>query len=83
MPSEPLQMFDPRRTTQLQGFCGRAASTTIHDATATGFQISGIFQTAEHFAIVQLLAAYNYFNQLRVKPLPVTELSGLTLQLDL
>ena len=35
MPSEPLQMFDPRRTTQLQGFCGRAASTTIHDATAT------------------------------------------------
>jgi hypothetical protein len=83
MPSESLHMFDPRRTIQLQGFSGRAATTTIHDATETGFQISGIFQAAEDFANVQLFSAYDYFNHLRVKPLPVTDLSGLTLQYDL
>jgi hypothetical protein len=28
----------------VQGFSGRAATTTIHDATETGLSISGIFQ---------------------------------------
>jgi hypothetical protein len=50
-----FDVFDPRRTIQLQGFSGRAATTTLHDATETGFQISGIFQAAEDFANVQLL----------------------------
>ena len=83
MASEPLHIFDPRRTIQLQGFSGRAATTTLHDATETGFQISGIFQAAEDFANVQLFSAYDYFNHLRVKPLPVTDLSGLSLQYDM
>jgi|GEM_PF-532213 len=83
MPADPLLLFDPRRTVQLQGFSGRAATTTLHDATATGFQISGIFQAAEDFANVQLFSAYDYFNHLRVKPLPVADLSGLTLQYDM
>jgi hypothetical protein len=77
MPSDPLLLFDPRRTIQLQGFSGRAATTTLHDATETGFQISGIFQAAEDFANVQLFSAYDYFNHLRLKPLPVTDLSVL------
>jgi hypothetical protein len=80
MPSAPLLFFDPRRTIQLQGFSGRAATTTLHDATETGFQISGIFQAAEDFANVELFSAYDYFNHLRLKPLPMTDLSGLTLQ---
>ena len=83
MPTEPLLLFAPRRTIQLQGFSGRAATTTLHDATETGFQISGIFQAAEDFANVQLFSAYDYFNHLRLKPLPVTDLSGLTLQFDM
>jgi len=83
MPSEPLLLFDPRRTIQLQGFSGRAATTTLHDASETGFQISGIFQAAEDFANVQLLSTYDYFNHLRLKPLPVTDLSGLTLLYDM
>jgi len=83
MSPEGLQVFDPRRTIQLQGFSGRAATTTLHDATETGFQISGIFQAAEDFANVQLFSAYDYFNHLRLKPLPVTDLSGLTLQYDM
>lgn len=32
MLSEPLPIFDPRRNFLLQGFAGRAATTTIHDA---------------------------------------------------
>jgi len=83
MSFEPLQLFAPRRTIQLQGFSGRAATTTLHDATPTGFQISGIFQAAEDFANVQLFSAYDYFNHLRLKPLPVTDLSGLALQFDM
>jgi hypothetical protein len=83
MPSVPLLLFDPRRTIQLQGFSGRAATTTLHDATETSFQISGIFQAAEDFANVQLFSAYDYFNHLRLKPLPMTDLSGLTLQFDM
>jgi hypothetical protein len=50
MPSEPLHIFDPRRNFQLQGFAGRATTTTIYDATETGISISGIFQAAEDFA---------------------------------
>ena len=80
---ELIRLFDPRRTVQLQGFSGRAATTTLHDATETGFQISGIFQAAEDFANVELFSAYDYFNHLRLKPLPMTDLSGLTLQYDM
>ncbi len=83
MASEPLHIFDPRRSIQLQGFSGRAATTTLHDATETGFQISGIFQASEDFANVQFFSAYDYFNHLRLKPLPVTDLSGVTLQYDM
>jgi len=83
MPSGPLLLFGPRRAIQLQGFPGRAATTTLHDATETGFQIPGLFQVAEDFANVQLFSAYDYFNHLRVRPLPVTDLSGLTLQYDM
>jgi hypothetical protein len=32
---------------------------------------------------VQLFSAYDYFNHLRLKPLPVTDLSALTLQFDI
>src|SRR5712692_885987 len=83
MPSESLHMFDPRRNVQLQGFAGRAATTTIHDATETGVSISGIFQAAEDFAVLGWWNAYDYFNHLRLKHLPKTDLSGLKLEFDI
>ena len=55
MAGEPLTIFDPRRNFQLQGFTGRGATTTIHDASATGVSVSGIFQAAEDFAVLGLL----------------------------
>ena len=45
---------------------GRAATTTIHDATETGVSISGIFQAAEDFAVLGWWNAYDYFNHLRL-----------------
>jgi hypothetical protein len=83
MAAEPLRIFDPRRNFQLQGFTGRGATTTIHDASATGVSISGIFQAAEDFAVLNLYNAYDYYNHLRVKHLPRTDLSGLALAFDI
>ena len=83
MTSEPLHIFDPRRNVQLQGFAGRAATTTIHDATETGVSISGIFQAAEDFAVLGWWNANDYFNHLRLKHLPKTDLSGLKLEFDI
>ena len=80
MGTEPLSIFDPRRNFQTQGFTGRAATTTIHDASATGASISGIFQAAEDFAVLGLYNAYDYYNHLRLKHLPRTDLSALTLR---
>ena len=79
MPSEPLRIFDPRRNLHVQGFSGRAATTTLHDATATGVFISGIFQAAEDVAVLCLFNAYDYFNHIRLKHLPRMDLSGLKL----
>lgn len=83
MPSESIHIFDPRLNFQLQGFSGRAATTTLHDASATGVSISGIFQAAEDFAVLGFYNAYDFFNHLRLKHLPRTDLSGLRLEFDI
>ena len=80
---ELLHIFDPRRNFQLLGFTGRGATTTLHDASATGVSISGIFQAAEDFAVLGFYNAYDYFNHLRQKHLPRTDLSGLILEFDI
>src|SRR5713101_2709781 len=55
----------------------------MHDATETGVSISGIFQAAEDFAVLGWWNAYDYFNHLRLKHLPKTDLSGLKLEFDI
>ncbi len=65
MATEPLRIFDPCCNFQLQGFTGRAATTTPHDASATGVPISGIFQAAEKFAVLGLYNASDSYNHLR------------------
>ena len=80
---QPLHIFNPRLNFQLQGFTGRAATTTLHDATETGVSISGIFQAAEDSAVLGLWNAHDYYAHLRTKHLPRTDLSGLKLQFDI
>ncbi len=81
--SEPLHIFDPRHHLQLQGLAGRAATTTLHDATESGVSISGILQSAEDFAVLGWWNAHDYFNHLRLKHLPKTDLSSLKLEFDI
>jgi hypothetical protein len=83
MSVEFLRVFDPRRNMHVQGFSGRAATTTMHDASESGLSLSGIFQAAEDFAVLCLYNAYNYFNHLRVKHLPRADPSGLRLAFDI
>jgi hypothetical protein len=83
MAAEPLHVFDPRRNMHVQGFSGRAATTTIHDASETGLSISGIFQAAEDFAVLCLYNAYDYYNHLRLKHLPRADLSDLKIEFDI
>jgi hypothetical protein len=72
-------LFNPRRTFYLQGFSARAATITIHHATGTSIEISGIFQSAEDCAVLGFCNAYDYFNHLRAKWLPRRDLSNLVL----
>ena len=44
---------------------------------------SRILQAAEDFAVLGLYNAYDYFNHLRQKYLPQTDLSGLMLEFDI
>lgn len=81
--SKPLRVFNPSRTFHLQGFTGRGATTTLHDASATLVSLSGIFQAAEDFAVLGLCNAYDYFNHLRLKHLPRIDLLGLTLNFNI
>ncbi|MBI4905710.1 MAG: hypothetical protein HY820_18905 [Acidobacteria bacterium] len=83
MPAEPLHIFDPRRNFQTQGFTGKAATTTMYNATETGVSISGIFQAPDDFAVLGWWNSYDYFNHLRCKHLPRTDLSGLKLEFDI
>lgn len=54
MSSEPLHIFDPRRNFQTQGFTGKAATTTLYNATETSVSISGIFQAPDACEVIYL-----------------------------
>ncbi|MCC6389184.1 MAG: hypothetical protein IT167_01180 [Bryobacterales bacterium] len=83
MPSEVVHIFDPRRNLQTQGFTGKAATTTMYNASETGVSISGIFQAPDDFAVLGWWNAYDYYNHLRLKHLPRTDLSDLKLEFDI
>lgn len=65
------------------GFTGRSATTTLHDATATGMSISVIIQAAEDFAALRFCTAHQYCSHVRQKRLPRTDLSGFTSEFDI
>ena len=73
----------PAATSSCRASLARGRDDTIHDASATGVSVSGIFQAAEDFAVLGFYNAYDYFNHLRQKHLPRTDLSGLILEFDI
>ncbi len=79
---ERIYKLQPDRTLSLRGFDTFAAATSIHDASPTGFTVSGTFRDPADFAVAVLYDADNFYEHPRIKYLPDFEFDGLTLTFD-
>ncbi|MCS6954187.1 MAG: hypothetical protein RMK57_06025 [Bryobacterales bacterium] len=79
---ERIYKLQPDRTIYLRGFDGLGAAAAIHSATPTSFKVSGVFRDPADFAVLVLYDADNFFEHPRLKYLPDTNFSGLTLSFD-
>src|SRR5579862_9667636 len=80
---ERINKFQPDRTLYLRGFDTFAAAASIHNASPTGFQISGIFRDPADFAVAVLYDADNAFEHPSIRYLPDFNFAGLTLNFSL
>ncbi|MFB3778828.1 MAG: hypothetical protein ACE141_14515 [Bryobacteraceae bacterium] len=80
--SETIWKLQPNRTIQLRGFDDLGASAALHSATSSSFKVSGVFRDAADFAVLILYDADNFYEHPRLKYLPDTDFSGLTLTFD-
>ena len=80
--SEQIFKLQPNRTMHLRGFDSFGAAAAMHHATATSFQVSGIFRDAADFAVLILHDADNFYEHSRLKYLPDFDFDSLTLQFD-
>lgn len=78
-----IYKLQPDRTVSLRGFDSFGAAAAVHSASASSFQVSGVFRDPADFAVVLLYDADDFYNHPFVKPLPDFDFSGLTLQFDL
>lgn len=67
---------------QLRGFDRRGATAALYAATETSFNVSGVFRSADDFAVVILHDADNNFEHHSMRYLPDGDLSGMTLEMD-
>jgi hypothetical protein len=80
---ERIHKLQPDRTLYLRGFDTFAAAASIHNASPTGFQISGIFRDPADFAVAVLYDADNTFEHPSIRYLPDFNFAGLTLNFSL
>jgi hypothetical protein len=80
--SETISKLQPNRTMSLRGFDSLGASAALHSATATGFQISGIFRDPADFAVLLLWDADNFYEHPHLKYLPDFNFTGAVLTFD-
>ncbi len=80
---ERIYKLQPDRTLSLRGFDSFAAAASIHNASPTGFEISGIFRDPADFAVAVLYDADNFFEHPSIKYLPDFNFAGLTLDFSL
>ncbi len=80
---ERIYKLQPDRTLYLRGFDTFAAAASIHNASPTGFQISGVFRDPADFAVAVLYDADNAFEHPSIRYLPDFNLAGLTLNFSL
>ncbi len=80
---ERIYKLQPDRTLYLRGFDTFAAAASIHNASPTGFQISGVFRDPADFAVAVLYDADNSFEHPSIRYLPDFNFAGLTLNFSL
>ncbi len=80
---ERIRKLQPDRTLYLRGFDTFAAAASIHNASPTGFQISGVFRDPADFAVAVLYDADNTFEHPSIRYLPDFNFAGLTLNFSL
>ena len=80
---ERIYKLQPDRTLYLRGFDSFAAAASVHHASPTGFQISGVFRDPADFAVAVLYDADNAFEHPSIRYLPDFNFAGLTLNFSL
>jgi hypothetical protein len=81
--SEVINKLQPDRTIHLQGFDGFGAAAALHHASATGFEVTGVFRDQADFAVVILWDADDYFEHYSIRYLPDFNFSGMVLKFNL
>jgi len=81
--AETIYKLQPHRTMQLQGFDGYGATAAMHDASDSGFTVSGVWGGQDDFAVLQLWDWNNRFEHPRARYLPDGDFSGLVLTFDI
>ncbi len=82
--TEALFKLSPNRNVSLQGVSRSGAMGAMHNASASGFTVSGMFSGQADFCNLLLWAADDYFGHWQTtKYLPDFDFTGVTLDFDL
>jgi hypothetical protein len=80
--SEPIYKLQPHRTMHLQGFDSYGAAAALWGASATGFDLSGVFRDQADFAVLVLFEKDDPFGHPRFSYLPDGNFAGIKLEFD-
>ena len=79
-----ISKLEPHRSMYLRGFDRRGAAASMHDASASGFTVSGCWSDQADFAVAVLFDADDVYGHLYTsRYLPDFSLAGVTLDFDL
>lgn len=79
---ERIYKLQPNRTLALRGFDDLGAAAALHSATASGFQVSGVFRDPADFCVLILHDADDFYEHPSIRHLPDFNFAGLTLTFD-
>ena len=84
MSTETIYKLEPHRTMHLSGVDRYGAMGSLWGASATGFQMSGVFRDMADFAVLMLWDADDYFGHYQAtKYLPDFDFSNMVLTFDI
>jgi hypothetical protein len=84
MSVEPISKFQPHRTMYLRGFDRRGCSASMHNASASGFTVSGLFSDLADFVVLGLQNVDDDYGHLTTtRYLPDFTLTGVVVEFDL